>query len=118
MPVKKTAPQIAERLLYLLAVAVTPSIPLFFLYSRNAAQGLLFSHFLIFGGVLAAISLVIYLPVSEFLLRRRRTVILLALFWAFFWFYKPLHVNVEDSNGWTALMYAVQYGYGGEEIRN
>jgi len=84
---KRTPQQVAERLLYVLTILVTPSIPLFFLYNRNVAQGLLFSHFLIFGGVAAAISFILYLLISRFLLRRRRTVVLLTLFWAAFWFY-------------------------------
>jgi len=87
MAQKLTPSQIAERFLYLLAVLSTPSIPLFFLFSRNVAQGLLFSHFLIFGGVSAAISLILYLLISKFVLRRRRSVILIALLWATFWFF-------------------------------
>ena len=99
---KRTSAQIAERILYILAVMLTPSIPLFFLYGRNAAQGLLFRHFLIFGGALAVISLTVYFLVSKFLLRRRRTMILLVLFWSAFWFYSALegivlHVNAELS---------------------
>jgi len=84
---KRTLSQIAERFLYFLAVLFTPSIPLFFLYNRNAAQGLLFSHFLIFSGTVAVLSLILYLLVSKFALRRRRSVILIALLWASFWFF-------------------------------
>jgi len=87
MAQKLTFSQIAERFLYLLAALFTPSIPLFFLYSRNAAQGLLFRHFLIFGGTLAILSLILYFLISKFALRRRRTVILIALLWAAFWFF-------------------------------
>jgi len=90
MAKKITLTQITERIIYILAVVFAPGIPLFFLYSRNFAQGLLFKHFLIMGGVLAVISLAIYLFVSKLLLKRRRTMILIALCWAAFWFFQPL----------------------------
>jgi hypothetical protein len=90
MPKKLTLTQITERLVYLLAVLLAPGIPLFFLYSQNAAQGLLFKHFLVTGGVLAITSLAIYLSVSKLFLRRRRTLILIALCWAAFWFFHPM----------------------------
>ena len=95
---KRTKAQLAERLLYMLTVLIIPSIPLFFLFSQNAAQGLLFRHFLIFGGVLGAISLIIYLPISRFLLRRRRTMVLIALFWSGFWFFEPIGDIIKSSN--------------------
>jgi hypothetical protein len=100
MPKKLTFSQITERLIYLLAVILAPGIPLFFLYSQNAAQGLLFKHFLITGGVLAVISLAIYLPVSKLFLRRRRAMILIALCWAAFWFFHPLGkiIAMGDAN--------------------
>jgi hypothetical protein len=87
---KPTPAQIAERLVYLLAAALAPGIPLFFLYGQNVSQGLLFRHFLITGGALAAISLAIYTPLSLLFLRRRRAMIVVVLFWAVFWFYNPL----------------------------
>jgi len=98
MPKKPTPSQTAERIIYILAVILAPSIPLFFLYSQNAAQELLFRHFLIMGGALAVISLILYLPVSKFLLRRRRTMIIIALFWAAFWFFKPLSKIIARGN--------------------
>ena len=107
MSKKRTKSQIAERILYMFTVAITPNIPLFFLYSRNAAQGLLFRHFLIFGGMLALISLIIYLPVSRFLLRRRRTMILLTLFWSAFWFFSALEgivLSVNDELSQAAVV--------------
>jgi len=97
---KPTFSQIVERLIYLLAVVLTPGIPLFFLYSRNAAQGLLFRHFLIMGGVLALISLVIYLLVSKFFLKRRRAMVIIALFWSAFWFFTPLGKIITRGNAW------------------
>lgn len=87
-----------ERLLYLSAVVATPAIPLFFLYSQNVTEGLLFGHFLIFGVVLGVVSLVLYLLISKFWLRRRRTVILLAFFWAFFWFYNGIRGFLARGN--------------------
>jgi hypothetical protein len=42
------------------------------------------------GGVLAVISLAIYLLVSKLYLRRRRSVAIIALCWATFWFFHPL----------------------------
>jgi hypothetical protein len=57
------------------------------LYGQNFTEGLRFRHFLIFGGVLGAISVILYLLISQFWLRRRRTVFLLAVFWSFFWFF-------------------------------
>jgi len=95
---KLTLSQIAERFLYLLAVLFTPSIPLFFLYNRNAAQGLLFSHFLIFGGTAAVLSLILYLLVSKLALRRRRSVILIALLWASFWFFGLFQKIITRGN--------------------
>jgi hypothetical protein len=85
-----TPAQIAERLIYLLAAALAPCIPLFFLYGQNVSQGLLFRHFLITGGALAVVSLAIYTPLSLLFLRRRRAMIVVVLFWAVFWFYNPL----------------------------
>ncbi|MDR0221116.1 MAG: energy-coupling factor transporter transmembrane protein EcfT [Lachnospiraceae bacterium] len=98
MPAKTTPSHRAERLLYIVAVAVTPSIPLFFLYGQNFTEGLLFRHFLIFGAVLAAASLGLYLLISIFLLRRRRTVVLLALFWAVFWFFGGVKSLLARNN--------------------
>jgi len=98
MPKKPTPSQITERIIYILAVILAPSIPLFFLYSKNAAQGLLFRHFLIMGGALAVISLILYLPISKLFLRRRRTVIIIALFWSAFWFFKPLSNIIARGN--------------------
>jgi hypothetical protein len=106
-----TPSQAAERLLYLLAVILAPNIPLFFLYNKNAAQGILFSHCLIFGGVLAALSLFIYLLVSTFALRRRRTLIVVTLFWAAFWFFQPLHTLVAKGDAaypmWKTVLWAL-----------
>ncbi|MDR0221117.1 MAG: hypothetical protein LBI54_06925 [Lachnospiraceae bacterium] len=87
MPTQTTPSHRAERLLYIIAVAVTPSIPLFFLYAQNFTEGLQFRHFLILGALLGAASLFLYLLISKLLLRRRRTMILLTCFWAFFWFF-------------------------------
>jgi hypothetical protein len=98
MPNKPTPSQTAERIIYILAVIFAPSIPLFFLYSKNAAQGLLFRHFLIMGGALAVISLILYLPISKLFLRRRRTMIIIALFWSAFWFFKPLGKIIARGN--------------------
>jgi len=98
MSKKITLTRIAERLIYLLTIALTPSIPLFYLYSRNAAQGLLFKHFLIMGGVLTVTSLIIYLLVSKLLLKRRRTMVIIALFWATFWFFHPLSKIIARGN--------------------
>lgn len=108
MAQKITLAQIAERLIYLLAVVFTPGIPLFYLYSRNAAQGLLFKHFLIMGGILAVFSLAIYLTVSKLVLKRRRTVIIIAIFWAAFWFFKPLGKIISRVNaGFSQVEIAV-----------
>jgi len=98
MPKKPTPSQMAERLIYILTVVLAPGIPLFFLYSKNAAQGLLFRHFLIMGGALALISLILYLPISKLFLRRRRTVIIIALFWSAFWFFNPLGKIIARGN--------------------
>jgi len=98
MPNKPTPSQIAERIIYIFTVILAPSIPLFFLYSRNAEQELLFKHFLIMGGVLAVISLVIYLLISKLFLRRRRTMIIIALFWSAFWFFNPLSKIIARGN--------------------
>lgn len=86
---------IAERILYLLTVAVTPSIPLFFLFGRNAEQALKFSHFLIFNVILAVISLVLYFLISGLYLRRRRTVLLLSVFWLIFWTFPYLFSTIS-----------------------
>jgi len=109
MPKKPTPSQIAERLIYILAVAFAPSIPLFFLFSKNAAQGLLFRYFLIMGGALAIISLILYLPISKLFLRRRRTVIIIALFWAAFWFFKPLSKIIARGNAEFSQVKVVVY---------
>jgi len=109
MPNKPMPSQTAERIIYILAVILAPSIPLFFLYSKNAAQGLLFRHFLIMGAALAVISLIIYLPISKFLLRRRRTVIIIALFWAAFWFFKPLSKIISRGNAEYSQVRVVVY---------
>jgi len=98
MQKKPTSAQIAERFIYLLSVVLVPSIPLFFLYSQNAAQGLLFKYFLIMGGALALISLVLYLLISKLFLRRRRAMIIITLFWAAFWFFKPLGKIIARGN--------------------
>jgi len=88
---KLTLAHIIERLIYLLAAALVPSIPLFFLYGQNVhLEELSFRYFLVTSGVLAAISLILYLPISIFVLRRRRAMIIIALFWTAFWFFNPL----------------------------
>lgn len=77
---------VGERILYALAVVLAPGIPVFYLYGNNAAQGIVFSHFVIFSAVLALVSLVLYLAISKLYLPSRRTVILLVVFWILFWF--------------------------------
>jgi hypothetical protein len=108
---KITPSQAAERLLYIFAVVLIPNIPLFFQYNQNAAQGILFRHCLIFSGALALLSLLIYLLVSGLALRRRRTLIVVTLFWAAFWFFHPLHRLVSCGNAgyplWKTAVYAV-----------
>jgi hypothetical protein len=101
---KLTLPKLNDRLLYLTAAALVPCIPLFYLYNRNASQGLLFRHFLITGGVLALISLAIYLPLSKFILTYRRAIIIIASFWTAFWFFTPIGRIIAKGNaGLTAL---------------
>jgi hypothetical protein len=101
---KLTFPKSHDRWLYLTAAALVPGIPLFYLYNRNASQGLLFRHFLIPGGVLAIISLAIYLPVSKFILTYRRAIIIIALFWAAFWFFTPIgRIIAKGNTGLTAF---------------
>jgi hypothetical protein len=109
MPNKPTPSQIAERIIYILTVIFAPSIPLFFLYSKNAAQGLLFRHFLIMGGALAVISLILYIPISKLFLRRRRTMIIIALFWSAFWFFKPLGKIIARGNAEFSQVKIVVY---------
>jgi len=100
---KLTFTLLNERLLYLAAVALTPNIPLFYLYSRNAAQGLLFRHFLVTGGVLAVISLVIYLLNSKFILGCLHAMIIIVLFWAAFWFFTPISKLIVKDNAMFAM---------------
>ena len=107
---KLTLPQIDDRLIYLAAVAVAPSIPLFYLYNRNNPEGLLFKHFLVTGGVLAVISLAIYLPVSKFILRCGHAMIIIALFWAAFWFFKPIGNIIARDNASAAFYLLLSIG--------
>jgi hypothetical protein len=95
---KLTLPQSDERLIYLAATALVPGIPLFYLYNHNAAQALLFRHFIITAGVLAVISLAIYLTIAKFILGYSRATIILTLFWAAFWFFAPIRRIIPGGN--------------------
>jgi hypothetical protein len=95
---KPTLPKLDDRLIYLAAAALIPGIPLFYLYNRNAAQELLFGHFLIAGGALAAISIAIYLLITKFLLKCGHAVVIIALFWAAFWFFNPISRIIPGGN--------------------
>jgi len=106
---KITLPKLHDRLLYLTATALVPGIPLFYLYNRNAAEGLLFRHFLITSVVLALISLAIYLPVSKFILTYRRAIIIIALFWAAFWSFTPIGRIIAKGNAGLTAFYLLAF---------
>jgi hypothetical protein len=97
---KLKLPQLDDRLIYLAAAALVPSIPLFYLYNRNAAQGLLFRHFLMTGGVLSVISIVInlLLLVSKLTHKGSHRIIIITLFWVAFWFFTSLSRIIPGGN--------------------
>jgi len=106
---KLTLPKLHDRLLYMTAAALVPGIPLFYLYNRNASQGLLFRHFLITCGLLALISLAIYLLVSKFILTYRRAIIIIALFWAAFWLFPPMGRIIAKGNAGLTAFYLLVF---------
>jgi hypothetical protein len=95
---KLTLPQLDDRLIYLAAAAFVPSIPLFYQYNQNPLIWVVFNYIFIIGGVLAVISLAIYLALSKFMLGYRRAMIIIALFWAAFWLYIPIGGIIPGSD--------------------
>ena len=81
----------AERVFYLIAAAFAPCIPLFFLYSRNVAEGILFSYCLVFAAVLAVFSVILYVLLSLAFKAPGAVLLFVAALWAVFWYVGSLH---------------------------
>ncbi|MDR1001565.1 MAG: hypothetical protein LBL96_12355 [Clostridiales bacterium] len=91
MEAKKIGPDIVvERLFYFIAVILMPSIVLFYLYNKNADQGIVFEHCPIFGGILAGVSLALYFVATRFI-KYRRALEVMIVFWVEFWLFKQIY---------------------------
>jgi hypothetical protein len=82
---------LGEKVLYLVAAALAPCAPLFFLYNQNVSEGLKFTHCLVLGAILMVFSIMMQ-TVLSFVMRKRGTpLVIVMLFWAAFWYFESFH---------------------------
>jgi len=86
--------KISQRLFYLLAAALGSFVPVFFLYNRNVAEGILLRHCLLFGAAMAAISIAAYALLLFALRAPGAALILVAVLWLLFWNFGSLPVKI------------------------